>query len=188
MLFRSDVILGLLRPEEGTVEIDGMTLDETNLASWQSAAAYVPQAIFLLNMSLAENIALGTARADIDENRLREAIMLANLQEFVASLPRGADEPLGERGAKLSGGQRQRVGIARALYRRPSLLVLDEATSALDADAERALVDVLAELRGKCTIVLIAHRLSSVRRCDRVFELERGGIVAEEPRHGRMTS
>ena len=190
----ADVILGLLRPEEGIVEIDGITVDETNLASWQSAAAYVPQTIFLLNMSLAENIALGTARADIDEPRLREAIMLANLQDFVASLPRGLDEPLGERGVNLSGGQRQRVGIARALYRRPSLLVLDEATSALDADAERALVDVLADLRGKCTIVLIAHRFSSLRRCDRVFALERGAIVngsitpSEEPRRGRMTS
>jgi HlyD family secretion protein len=190
----ADVILGLVRPDEGFVEIDGIALDETNLASWQSAAAYVPQSIFLLNMSLAENIALGTARADIDESRLREAIVLANLQELVASLPRGLDEPLGERGGNLSGGQRQRVGIARALYRRPSLLVLDEATSALDADAERALVDVLAGLRGKCTIVLIAHRLSSLRRCDRVIELARGTIVndttapGEEPRRGGMTS
>jgi HlyD family secretion protein len=190
----ADVILGLVRPDEGFVEIDGIALDETNLASWQSAAAYVPQSIFLLNMSLAENIALGTARADIDESRLREAIVLANLQEFVASLPRGLDEPLGERGGNLSGGQRQRVGIARALYRRPSLLVLDEATSALDADAERALVDVLAGLRGRCTIVLIAHRLSSLRRCDRVIELARGTIVndttapGEEPRRGGMTS
>ncbi len=173
----ADVILGLLRPAEGSVEIDGITLDDTNLASWQSAAAYVPQTIFLLNMSLAENIALGTARADIDETRLREAIVLANLQEFVASLPRGVDEPLGERGVNLSGGQRQRVGIARALYRRPSLLVLDEATAALDTEAESTLVDVLAELRGRCTIVLIAHRFSSLRRCDRVFELERGAIV-----------
>ena len=185
----ADVILGLLRPEEGSVEIDGIPLDGMNLASWQSAAAYVPQSIFLLNMGLAENIALGTARPDIDESRLREAIMLANLQEFVASLPRGLDEPLGERGVKLSGGQRQRVGIARALYRRPSLLVLDEATSALDADAEHALVDVLADLRGKCTIVLIAHRSSSLRRCDRVFELDRGTILnsGEEPRRGRAT-
>ena len=95
----------------------------------------------------------------------------------MASLPHGVEESLGERGANLSGGERQRVGIARALYRRPSVLVLDEATGALDADAERALVDVLAELRGQCTIVLIAHRISSLRRCDRVFELNRGAVV-----------
>ncbi len=172
-----DVMLGLLRPEEGCVEVDGIALDETNLASWQAATAYVPQTIFLLNASLAENIALGTARSDIDEMRLGEAILLANLQSFVASLPHGVEESLGERGANLSGGERQRVGIARALYRRPSVLVLDEATGALDADAERALVDVLAELRGQCTIVLIAHRISSLRRCDRVFELNRGAVV-----------
>ena len=182
-----DVILGLLRPDEGVVEIDGVALDEKNLASWHSATAYVPQNIFLLNLSLAENIALGTARADIDEVRLREAIALANLQDFVACLPQGVDEPMGERGAKVSGGERQRVGIARALYRRPSLLVLDEATSALDTDAEHTLVDVLADLRGRCTILLIAHRFSSLRRCDRVFELDRGSL-ARNPAHGRAAS
>jgi ATP-binding cassette, subfamily B, bacterial PglK len=188
----ADVILGLLRPDEGSVEIDGITLDERNLASWQSATAYVPQTLVLLDMSLAENIALGSARNEIDEARLRQAIELSNLGDFVESLPRGLDEPLGERGVKLSGGQRQRVGIARALYRRPSLLVLDEATSALDADAERALVDVLADLRGQCTIILIAHRLSSLRRCDRVFEMDRGTIVSgsrktpEESWRGRV--
>jgi ABC-type multidrug transport system fused ATPase/permease subunit len=173
----ADVILGLLHPQEGRVEIDGVTLDETNLASWQSATAYVPQTTFLLNATLAENIALGTARSDIDETRMHDALLLANLRELLAVLPRGVDEPLGERGASISGGQRQRVGIARALYRQPSLLVLDEATSALDAAAERALVDVLAGLRGKCTIVLIAHRISSLRLCDRVFELDHGAVV-----------
>jgi ATP-binding cassette, subfamily B, bacterial PglK len=173
----ADVILGLLRPQEGRVEIDGALLDEANLASWQSATACVPQATFLLNASLAENVALGTPRSDIDEKRLHEALALANLHELLGELPRGVDEPLGEQGANLSGGQRQRVGIARALYRRPSLLVLDEATSALDADAERSLVDVLAGLRGKCTIVLIAHRVTSLRRCDRVFDLDRGVLV-----------
>jgi ABC-type bacteriocin/lantibiotic exporter with double-glycine peptidase domain len=189
-----DVILGLLRPEEGRVEIDGITLDSTNLASWQSAAAYVPQSTFLLNASLAENIALGTARSNIDECRLRDAVKRANLEELVATLPRGLEEPLGERGAFLSGGQRQRVGIARALYRRPSLLVLDEATGALDTNAERALVDVLAELRGKCTIILIAHRFGSLGRCDRVFEMDHGAIYRssgiapnDAPQPGRAT-
>jgi ATP-binding cassette, subfamily B, bacterial PglK len=190
----ADVILGLLRPEKGSVEVDGVTLDDTNLASWQSAAAYVPQNIILLNVSLAENVALGTARADVDEQRLREVIGLVSLEDFVASLPHGIDESLGDRGAKLSGGQRQRIGIARALYRRPSLLVLDEATSALDTEAECALIDVLAELRGRCTVILIAHRLSSLRRCDRIFELDRGSLVdhgltpGAGPRRGLATS
>jgi len=182
----ADVILGLLEPQHGHVEIDGIPLDEKNLASWHSASAYVPQATFLLNASLAENVALGVARGAIDMARLDEALVLANLQEFVASLPRGVDEPLGERGVNLSGGQRQRVGIARALYRRPSMLVLDESTASLDADSERVLVDTLAGLRGRVTILLIAHRASSLRRCDQVFELEHGALV-QEPRRGRTT-
>jgi ABC-type multidrug transport system fused ATPase/permease subunit len=182
----ADVILGLLRPQEGRVEIDGIALDESNLASWQSAVAHVPQATFLLNASLAENVALGTPRSGIDGTRLRVALQLANLHELVAALPRGVDTPVGERGAALSGGQRQRVGIARALYRKPALLVLDEATSALDADAERSLVDVLAGLRGECTTVLIAHRVSSLRLCDRVFALEQGELV-QGPQRARVT-
>jgi HlyD family secretion protein len=176
----ADVILGLVRPQEGLVEIDGIELDDANLPSWQSAAAYVPQSTFLLNASLAENIALGTARDDIDAATLREAVSLAQLDGFVASLPRGIDEPLGEHGSRLSGGQRQRVGIARALYRRPSLLVLDEATSALDRDAERELVGVLGRLCGERTIILIAHRPSSVRLCHRIFELEHGSLVCAD--------
>ncbi len=172
----ADVILGLLRPQEGHVDIDGIELDATHIASWQAVTACVPQMTFLVNASLAENIALGVERHDIEPARLREALRLAGLEEFVASMPRGIDEPVGERGANLSGGQRQRIGIARALYRQPSMLVLDEATSALDVDAEDSLVDVLAGLRGRCTILLIAHRRTSLRCCDRVIELDQGAI------------
>jgi ABC-type multidrug transport system fused ATPase/permease subunit len=173
----ADMLLGLLRPQRGTVEVDGVALDEHNLAAWQMASAYVPQTPFLLNAGLTQNIALGTPHETIDFARLHEAVQHAQLGSLVASLPRGLDEPLGERGNRLSGGQRQRVGIARALYRQPSLLVLDEATSALDGGAERELVELLRGLAGERTIILIAHRLASVRHCDRIFELDRGVVI-----------
>ncbi|MEO8017938.1 MAG: ABC transporter ATP-binding protein, partial [Pseudomonadota bacterium] len=173
----ADLLLGLLRPQTGTVEVDGTILDQANLASWQATTAYVPQSSFLINASLAENIALGVERDAIDPERLRYSIASAQLDALVATLPRGIDEPIGERGARLSGGQRQRVGIARAMYRRRSLLVLDEVTSALDGHTEREFIAMLEELRGSHTIVLIAHRLSSVRGCDRIFELEHGSVI-----------
>jgi len=173
----ADVLAGLLVPESGHVQVDGIVLDDGNRAAWQSTIAYVPQQIYLLDSTLAENIALGIPAAQIDRERLCTAVRLARLEECVAALPNRYDEVLGERGCRLSGGQRQRLGIARALYRNASVLIMDEATSALDATAEQEIADVLAPLGRERTIFLIAHRPSSLRHCDVIFELESGRIV-----------
>jgi len=172
-----DLLSGLLVPESGSIEIDGVALDDANRSAWRSAIAYVPQNIFLCDSTLAENVALGIDSAKIDRKRLRAAVELARLGACVADLPKGIDEPMGERGARLSGGQRQRLGIARALYRDASLIIMDEATSALDAAAERDITDMLAEHRGRKTVVLVAHRLSALRHCHVIYELANGRIV-----------
>jgi ABC-type multidrug transport system fused ATPase/permease subunit len=172
-----ELILGLLAPTAGTVSVDGMIIDRTNCATWQAAIGYVPQQSFLFDASLAENIALATAYEHIDFGRLQEAIRLAQLDEFVKTLPNGYREVIGERGVRLSGGQRQRVGIARALYRRTSVLILDEATNALDGMTENEIMATLEGLRGARTIILIAHRLSTVRQCDSIFALDGGMVV-----------
>jgi ATP-binding cassette, subfamily B, bacterial PglK len=171
-----DVIVGLLVPSEGCVKVDGSALDESNRAAWQSRIAYVPQNIFLLDASIAQNIALGIPAADIDRDRLLEAVRLAQLDEFIKTLPAGCDHRVGERGIHLSGGQRQRIGIARALYRAAPVLVFDEATSALDGLTEQELMATLGRLRGRYTTILIAHRMTTVRSCDIIFELENGKI------------
>jgi len=173
----ADVLAGLLVPESGQVQVDGIVLDDSNRAAWQSTVAYVPQHIYLLDATLAENIALGIPTAQIDQERLRTAVRLAQLEECVAALPGRYDEVLGEQGCRLSGGQRQRLGIARALYRNASVLIMDEATNALDAAAEQEIADVLVPLGLERTIILIAHRLSSLRHCDVIFELQNGRIV-----------
>jgi ABC-type bacteriocin/lantibiotic exporter with double-glycine peptidase domain len=172
-----DVIVGLLVPSEGRVEVDGSTLDESNRAAWQSRIAYVPQNIFLLDSSIAQNIALGIPAADINRHRLLEAVRLAQLDEFIKTLPAGYDHRVGERGIQLSGGQRQRIGIARALYRSASVLVFDEATNALDGLTEQELMMTLGSLRGRYTTILIAHQMTTVRSCDIIFELENGKIT-----------
>ena len=172
-----DVIAGLLVPATGRIEVDGIPLDEGNRAAWQNRIAYVPQNMFLLNSSIAQNIALGIPAADIDRRRLSQAIHLAQLDDLVNTLPDGPDHKVGERGILLSGGQRQRIGIARALYREASVLLLDEATNALDGLTERELVATLGRLRGRYTTILIAHRMTTVRSCDIIFELENGKIA-----------
>jgi ABC-type multidrug transport system fused ATPase/permease subunit len=172
-----DLIAGLLVPAAGQVEVDGVALDNTNRMVWQSRIAYVPQAIFLLDATIAQNIALGRPAAAIDRERLVEAARLAQLDEFVGKLPGGYDHMVGERGSRLSGGQRQRIGIARALYTDASVLILDEATNALDGLTEQELMATLGRLRGRYTIILIAHNLRTVRMCDVIFELERGKVT-----------
>lgn len=171
-----DVLAGLLIPTSGHVEVDGVVLDRTSRSAWQSAIAYVPQHVFLLDATVAENIALGVPSDRIDRERLRSAVKLARLTECVASLPNGYDEVLGERGCRLSGGQRQLLGIARALYRDASVLILDEATSALDNAAEDEIVATLNALRPGRTLLMISHRLSALRHCDLIHEVRNGRI------------
>jgi HlyD family secretion protein len=176
-----DLIAGLLVPAVGRVVVDGTSLDEARRAAWQTQVAYVPQSVFMLDASIAANIALGVELADIDPERLSEAVRLAQLEELIAALPEGLRHRVGERGVKLSGGQRQRIGIARALYRQACVLLLDEATNALDGLTERELMATLGQLRGRYTTVLIAHRMSTVRACDLIVQLEQGEVIASGP-------
>jgi HlyD family secretion protein len=173
-----DLLAGLLSPTAGQLEIDGISIDESNRNHWQSRIAYVPQNLFLLDASIAQNIALGVADDAIDKERLHMAINLAQLDELVASFADGYHYRIGERGIRLSGGQRQRIGIARALYTRASVLILDEATSALDGLTQQELVSTILRLRGRYTIILIAHQLSTVQTCDIIFEFDKGRVIS----------
>ena len=174
-----DLILGLLPADAGEIRIDGTPLGPDTLRAWQHSLGYVPQSIYLTDDTLAANIAFGLPPDEIDHAAVRRAAGIAALHDFVtAELPKGYDTVVGERGVRLSGGQRQRVGIARALYHDPALLVFDEATSALDTITERVVMDAVRRLRNDKTVILIAHRLSTVRDCDAIHLMERGRIVA----------
>jgi len=173
-----DLLCGLLSPTAGRVTIDGHDLREVRHA-WGRAIGYVPQTVGLVDDSLSRNIALGVADDAVDEERVREVVRMAQLEDFVASLPQGLATTVGERGARLSGGQRQRVGIARALYHRPHVLIFDEATAALDNHTEAELLRAIEPLRGVLTLVVVAHRLTSVRCCDRLVLLADGRIAGE---------
>lgn len=170
-----DLLLGLLEPESGEILIDGKPLVD-NLRSWRAELGFVPQDIFLVDDTLAANITFGEIGEVASASKLKEAVRLAHLEDVVNELPDGLDTMLGERGVRLSGGQRQRVGLARALYRKPSILILDEATSALDNETERKISEAIQSLHGKLTTVIVAHRLSTVRSCDRILFLERGRV------------
>ncbi len=173
----ADLIAGLLVPAAGHLEVDGILIDRSNRADWQSRIAYVPQNIFLLDTSISQNVALGVAPADIDRLRLAEAVRLARLDEVAGLLPDGLNHRVGERGIRMSGGQRQRIGIARALYTDASVLILDEATSSMDGLTERELMATLLNLRGRYTIFLVAHRSDSMRACDSILEFDQGRIT-----------
>jgi ABC-type multidrug transport system fused ATPase/permease subunit len=173
-----DIVLGLLEPQNGSVLINGQTIESVK-RSWQQQIGYIPQTIFLMDDSLRRNIAIGIADTEIDEVAIVEALKSAQLEEFVASLPEGLDTVVGERGVRLSGGQRQRIGIARALYHRPSVLVLDEATSSLDTETEHGVMQAVQALQGDKTVIIVAHRLSTVEYCDRLYRLDAGRIVDE---------
>ena len=173
-----DVILGLLPPGVGQVLVDGKDIQE-NLRGWQDQIGYVPQAIYLTDDTLRHNVAFGLPDEQIDDAAIHRAIKDAQLEEFVASLPLGIETKVGERGVRLSGGQRQRIGIARALYHDPTVLVLDEATSALDTATEQGVMQAVMALQGSKTILIVAHRLSTVEHCDRLYRLEKGRLVAE---------
>jgi ABC-type multidrug transport system fused ATPase/permease subunit len=174
-----DLLLGLLHPDVGAVVVDGVPIDADNLRAWQRTLGYVPQDIFLTDDTVAANIALGAPAAAIDTAAVERAARVAELHDFVMSeLPQDYATQVGERGVRLSGGQRQRIGIARALYHDPSLLILDEATSALDNRTERAVMDAVHNLAHTKTIVMIAHRLSTVEACDKIFMLDHGKCIA----------
>jgi ABC-type multidrug transport system fused ATPase/permease subunit len=174
-----DLLLGLIVPESGHILVDGVEIDDTTRPRWQRSLGYVPQTIFLTDDSLAANIAFGVPPGEIDMDRVIAASRTASLHDFVTSeLQHGYSTMLGERGVRLSGGQRQRVGIARALYFDPEVLIFDEATSALDTLTERAVMKAIDQLGGQKTIILIAHRLGTVRACDRIYLLEKGQVTA----------
>ena len=174
-----DVILSLLEPQEGHLSVDGKRITAANRRQWQRAIGYVPQHIYLADDTVAANIAFGVNAKDIDQQSVERAAKIANLHEFVSNdLPEGYATTVGERGVRLSGGQRQRIGIARALYHNPQVLILDEATSALDNLTELAVMEAVNNLGHDITIILIAHRLSTVRGCNRIYLLERGMVKA----------
>jgi ATP-binding cassette subfamily B protein len=175
----ADLILGLLQPEKGQILVDGIPLQGERLPQWHAAVAHVPQQIYLSDGTLTANIAFGVPEQEIDLGQVRRAAKLAQIAEFIEGLPAGYDTYVGERGVRLSGGQRQRIGIARALYKQASVIVFDEATSALDNATEREVMAAIEELSGELTIILIAHRLSTVERCDLVVELSQGRVVAQ---------
>ena len=174
-----DILLGLLKPRTGHIYADGVDVME-HYRAWLKNIGYIPQMIFMLDSTIRENVAFGVHKDKIDEDRIWEVLKEAQLDEFVRSLPDGLDTSIGERGIRLSGGQRQRIGIARALYEDPEVLVLDEATSALDNDTEAAIMDSINRLHGRKTLVIIAHRLQTIEKCDMIYRVENGKAILEK--------
>jgi ABC-type multidrug transport system fused ATPase/permease subunit len=175
-----DLLLGLLAPRSGEFKVDGKVINSTNIRSWRRDIGYVPQQIYLSDDTIAANIALGSDDGEINMAAVQDAASIANLHDFVTSnLPLGYQTKIGERGVRLSGGQRQRIGIARALYHKPQILVLDEATSALDNLTEQLVMESVHKLGKNITVILVAHRLSTIIECDKIFLLVDGRIEAE---------
>lgn len=170
-----DILLGLLPPQQGKILVDGMDVYK-NLRTWQKEIGYIPQTIYLSDDSIRNNVAFGIEEENIDEQAVIAALKQAQLYDFVDTLPEGLDTCVGDRGIRLSGGQRQRIGIARALYHKPEILVLDEATSALDNDTEAAVMEAIDSLKGQKTIIIIAHRLTTIKNADTVYEVKDGKV------------
>ena len=178
-----DLVLGLHTPQHGEILIDGQRLDESNLKSWQRNIGYVPQDVFLIDDTITKNIALGIPTAEIDNDRVCKAAKIAQILEFIEDqLPQGFETKVGERGVRMSGGQRQRIGLARALYHDPEILIFDEATSALDTQTENALMTAINQLSGEKTILMIAHRIGTVEKCDRIYVIEDGSLTESQYR------
>ena len=173
-----DILLGLLQPQSGCVKVDGHDIRE-NYDGWLKQLSYIPQTIFMLDDTIRANVAFGILPEDIDDDQVWKALEEAQLKDFVESLPEKLDTSIGERGVRLSGGQRQRIGIARALYSDPQLLIFDEATSALDNETEAAIMESINALHGKKTMVIIAHRLTTIEECDVVYRVEGKQICKE---------
>ena len=175
-----DIILGLLEVQKGTLEVDGKVITKQNSRSWQRSIGYVPQHIYLADDTVAANIAFGLETKDINEVLIEKAAKIANLHQFVIDeLPNQYQTIVGENGVRLSGGQRQRIGIARALYNNPQLLILDEATSSLDTETELSVMEAINNLSKEITIILIAHRLNTVKNCDIIFQLDKGQLIRQ---------
>lgn len=175
-----DILLGLLKAQHGTITVDGQDiLAEGNYRKWLKNVGYIPQSIFMLDDTIRNNVAFGIPKEEVDEQRIWEVLKEAQLDEFVKALPDGLDTGIGERGVQISGGQRQRIGIARALYEDPEVLVMDEATAALDNETEKAIVDSINHLHGAKTLIIIAHRLQTIEKCDAVYRVENKKIIRE---------
>lgn len=171
-----DLLMGLLQPTSGSIQVDGVAIGSSNRRGWQRLVAHVPQSVFVADRSLAENVSISRVGESADEARMKRAVTVAQLEEFVAGLSEGLDTHLGERGGKISGGQRQRLGIARALYKDAKLIVFDEATSALDRETEGVLIDAIGEIDRDVTVIMIAHRYETLRHCDLIVEMSDGKI------------
>jgi ATP-binding cassette, subfamily B, bacterial PglK len=175
-----DIILGLLEPQKGTLEVDGKVITKQNTRAWQRSLGYVPQHIFLSDDTIMANIAFGVEPKEINQEMIKKVSKIANLHQFVIDeLPKQYQTIIGERGVRLSGGQRQRIGIARALYHNPKVLILDEATSALDNQTEQAVMEAINNLNKKITIIIIAHRLNTVKNCDIIYKLDKGQLISQ---------
>jgi len=170
-----DIILGLLEPQRGCVKVDGIDIKK-EMSSWHQSIGYIPQTIYLMDDTIRANIAFGVSQGEIDDSMVEQALCEAQLDKFVHSLPEGLNTVIGDRGVKLSGGQRQRIGIARALYRNPQVLILDEATSALDNETEKDVMEAIDGLHGQRTMIVIAHRLTTIKNCDEIYEVADGEI------------
>lgn len=174
-----DLLLGLMDPTEGLVLVDDLPITGERRRAWQGTVSHVPQSIYLADTTVAENIAFGVPRKEINMARVRQAARQSRIADFVESHAEGYNVFVGERGVRLSGGQRQRIGIARALYKQATVLVFDEATSALDNATEQEVMNAIDGLNRDLTIILVAHRLTTVKRCDKIFEISSGQVVAE---------
>lgn len=172
-----DLVIGLLSPDAGEILIDGVPLTPRNVRAWQNRIGLVSQSIFLSDASIRENVAFGIPLENIDTRRVLEVLALAHLDELIAELPDGIETRVGERGVQLSGGQRQRVGIARSLYHNPEILVFDEATSALDGITEKSIMEAISDFSGKKTILLIAHRFTTIQQCDMIYFIDKGRVI-----------
>jgi len=173
-----DIILGLFTPLDGVVKVDDIDIQD-NLRGWQDQIGYVPQNIFLTDDTIRRNVAFGLSDVQVEDAVVWDSLRSAQLEEFVKDLPEGLSTQIGEGGVRLSGGQRQRIGIARSLYHNPSVLVLDEATSSLDTDTEGDFMDAVCALKGDKTLIIVAHRLTTVEHCDYLFKVENGRVVEE---------
>lgn len=174
-----DMLLGLIQPQAGELKIDDTVITDQNCRAWQNAIGFVPQSIFLSEGTIAENVAFGIPENDIDLEQVNKALKLAHLDELVQSLEQGIHTKVGERGVQLSGGQRQRIGIARALYHEADVLVFDEATSALDGITEKMIMEAIHDFSGQKTIIMIAHRLKTVQKCEQIYYIDQGQLIDE---------